>query len=39
MLLNQIDDVMYFPLLVVVMAIAGLYFTIKTRGGADQAVS
>lgn len=32
MLLNQIDDVMYFPLLVVVMAIAGLYFTIKTRG-------
>ena len=31
-LLNQIDDVMYFPLLVVVMAIAGLYFTFKTKG-------
>lgn len=32
MLLNQIDDAMYFPILVIVMAIAGLYFTFKTRG-------
>ncbi len=31
-LLNQIDDVMYFPILIIVMAIAGLYFTYKTRG-------
>ena len=31
-ILNQIDDVMYFPILIIVMAIAGLYFTIKTRG-------
>ena len=32
MLLNQIDDVMYFPILIIVMVIAGLYFTYKTRG-------
>ena len=32
MLLNQIDDVMYFPILIIVMAIAGFYFTVKTRG-------
>ena len=31
-ILNQIDDVMYFPILIIVMAIAGLYFTTKTRG-------
>ena len=31
-LLNQIDEVMYFPILIIVMAIAGLYFTLKTRG-------
>lgn len=31
-LLNQIDDIMYFPILVVIMATAGLYFTLKTRG-------
>ncbi|WP_292848165.1 sodium:alanine symporter family protein [Methanobrevibacter sp.] len=31
-LLNQIDDVMYFPILIIVMAIAGLYFTLRTRG-------
>ena len=31
-ILNQIDDVMYFPILIIVMAIAELYFTIKTRG-------
>lgn len=31
-LLNLIDDVMYFPILIIVMAIAGLYFTIRTKG-------
>lgn len=31
-LLTQIDDVMYFPILIIVMSIAGLYFTIRTRG-------
>lgn len=30
--LTQIDDFMYCPVLIIVMAIAGLYFTIKTRG-------
>ncbi|MBR0271597.1 MAG: sodium:alanine symporter family protein [Methanobrevibacter sp.] len=30
--LNQIDNFMYFPVLIVVMATAGLYFTIRTRG-------
>ncbi len=31
-ILNQIDNVMYFPILIIVMAAAGLYFTIRTRG-------
>lgn len=31
-ILNQIDNVMYFPILIIVMAVAGLYFTIRTRG-------
>ncbi len=31
-LLNQVDDVMYFPILIIVMAIAGLYFTTRTSG-------
>ena len=31
-ILNSIDDVMYFPILIIVMAVAGLYFTYKTRG-------
>jgi AGCS family alanine or glycine:cation symporter len=31
-ILNQIDDVMYFPILIIVMATAGIYFTLKTRG-------
>ena len=31
-LLNLIDDVMYYPILIIVMAIAGLYFTARTRG-------
>lgn len=30
--LNQIDDVMYYPILIIVMAVAGCYFTILTRG-------
>ena len=31
-ILNQIDNVMYFPILIIVMAAAGLYFTLRTRG-------
>lgn len=31
-ILNQIDDVMYFPILIIVMVVAGLYFTTRTRG-------
>lgn len=31
-ILNQIDGVLYFPILIIVMAVAGLYFTLKTRG-------
>ena len=31
-ILNAIDDVMYYPILIIVMAIAGGYFTILTRG-------
>ena len=30
-LLTVIDDVMYYPILIIVMAIAGLYFTVRTR--------
>ena len=30
---NKIDDFMYFPILVIVLAAAGLYFTIRTKGG------
>ena len=30
--LNLIDDVMYYPILIIVMGIAGLYFTAKTKG-------
>jgi AGCS family alanine or glycine:cation symporter len=30
--LNKIDEVMYYPILIIVMAIAGLYFTFLTRG-------
>ena len=28
---NAIDDVMYYPILIIVLAAAGLYFTIRTR--------
>ena len=31
-ILNQIDNFMYFPVLIIVMAVAGLYFTLRTRG-------
>jgi len=31
-ILNQVDNVLYFPILIIVMAAAGLYFTFKTRG-------
>ena len=31
-ILTQIDDFMYFPLLIIVMAAAGLNFTIRTKG-------
>ena len=30
--LNQLDSVMYYPILIIVMVMAGLYFTAKTRG-------
>ena len=31
-ILNQIDNFLYFPILIIVMAVSGLYFTTKTRG-------
>ena len=31
-ILNQIDSVMYYPILIIVMAIAGIYFTVRTKG-------
>ena len=31
-LLTSIDDFMYYPLLIIIMASAGIYFTIRTRG-------
>lgn len=31
-ILNTIDSVMYYPILIVVMAVAGIYFTILTKG-------
>ncbi|MBR4373870.1 MAG: sodium:alanine symporter family protein, partial [Treponema sp.] len=30
--LNNIDSVMYYPILIIVMAVAGLYFTLRTKG-------
>jgi AGCS family alanine or glycine:cation symporter len=30
-ILDYLDDVMYYPILVVVLVLAGLYFTFKTR--------
>lgn len=31
-ILNEIDNFLYFPVLILVMAAAGLYFTFRTRG-------
>ncbi|MBR5658289.1 MAG: alanine:cation symporter family protein [Lachnospiraceae bacterium] len=31
-MLNWLDDVMYYPILIIVMACAGLFFTIRTKG-------
>lgn len=31
-ILNQIDNFMYFPILIIVMSVSGLYFTTRTRG-------
>ncbi len=28
---NSVDDVMYYPILIIVLAVAGLYFTFRTR--------
>ena len=30
--LDSVDSVMYYPILIIVMAIAGFYFTIRTKG-------
>ena len=30
--LKSIDDIMYYPVLIIVMAVAGLYFTVLTKG-------
>ena len=30
-LLNQIDGVMYYPVLIIILAAAGLYFSFRTR--------
>ena len=31
-ILDKIDSVMYYPILIIVMAVAGIYFTILTKG-------
>ena len=31
-ILDQVDNLFYFPTLIIIMAAAGLYFTIKTKG-------
>ena len=30
-ILNKIDDVMYYPVLIIILAAAGLYFSFRTR--------
>ena len=30
-ILTKIDDVMYYPVLIIIMGVAGLYFTFRTR--------
>lgn len=29
---NSVDDIMYYPVLIIVLAVAGLFFTCRTRG-------
>lgn len=29
--LNSVDDIMYFPILIIVLAAAGIIFTIRSR--------
>lgn len=31
-ILGKIDSVMYYPILIIVMALAGIYFTVLTKG-------
>ena len=31
-ILDSIDSVMYYPILIIVMTIAGIYFTVRTKG-------
>ncbi len=31
-MLDKIDSIMYYPILIIVMSIAGIYFTILTKG-------
>lgn len=31
-ILEQVDSVMYYPILIIVMALAGIYFTVLTKG-------
>ena len=31
-ILEKIDEIMYYPILIIVMAAAGIYFTVRTRG-------
>ena len=28
---NSVDDIMYYPVLIIVLAVAGLFFTCRTR--------
>ena len=30
-LFNKVDDVMYYPVLIIILAVAGLYFSVRTR--------
>ena len=30
-LFNRVDDVMYYPVLIIILAVAGLYFSVRTR--------
>ncbi len=37
--LDKIDSVMYYPILIIVMSLAGIYFTVLTKEGTDPVVS